>query len=52
MYEKKKELYNTEEIMIEVVEKDDEIDVNKLREEKERLLKRITEINRILATQG
>lgn len=52
MYEKKKELYNTEEIMIEVVEKDDEIDVNKLREEKERLLKRIAEIDRILATQG
>lgn len=51
MYERKKGLYDPDEIKIEVVE-NDKFNTNKLKEEKERLLKRIAEIDRILATQG
>lgn len=49
-----KDSYNPEEIKIQVVKDEDAngAAISKLKEEKERLLKRIAEIDRILATQG
>ena len=51
MYEKKKGVYDPEEIKIEIVE-NDKIDINKLKEEKERLLKRIAEIDKVLTANA
>ena len=51
MYEKEKDSYNPEEIKIEVVEDEETggADTDRLREEKERLLKRIAEIDELLS---
>ena len=51
MYEKKNGVYDPEEIKIEIVE-NDKIDINKLKEEKERLLKRIAEIDKVLTANA
>lgn len=50
MYEKEKNFYNAEEVEIEVIKDDNENELNmdKLKEEKEKLLKRITEIDEFL----
>ena len=51
MYEKEKDSYNPEEIKIEVVEDEDAngTAISKLKEEKEKLLRRIAEIDEILS---
>lgn len=47
MYEKRKDTYSPEEIKIEIAE-DNKNSREKLKEEKERLLKRIAEIDKLL----
>lgn len=50
IYEKEKNFYNAEEVEIEVIEDDNEngLNMDKLKEEKEKLLKRIAEIDELL----